>query len=144
MARRSGRGNGNTMTVWDLANSLHPENAIANLPPVTTDSGAAASEYIGRLCLLTYTELSAENWRFTKRSTYFFVSLPLSLFPSLLKLTTVACNHNRNHLLSKVKAYESEEGYLIQPINGMGEEEGKPMVEKVGDVWVLPTKGEAK
>ena len=44
-------------------------------------------------------------------------------------------------MLAKIKGYSSEEGYLIQPVNGMGEDDGKPMAEKVSDVWVLPPSG---
>ena len=60
--------------------------------------------------------------------TSFFLSLPsLSLSPS-----------RSSHVLSRVVGWTATEGFDIQPLNGMGEDDGRPMAEESTSVFLLP------
>ena len=44
----------------------------------------------------------------------------------------------RSHLFARVRDFEKGEGFLIQPLNGLGEDEGKALAEDVNNVHLLP------
>ena len=37
-----------------------------------------------------------------------------------------------------MSGFDDNEGFLIQPLNGLGENDGKPMVEEASNVHLLP------